>query len=242
VQMMWKVVLQVLAALVTLLIAILDYKWLNEHTLKFRRARGLLLLFILVLLAVSVFVTIQDDQEKEREKEDLTHRLDEITKQLTGGDSYCYIQFAFPVSSDNLIMVWLKNEGDYPLYDTQVRMVDLHKFHNLEWSVPMPEEEVKKAEALFSFGTIGPHNIAELARIETPAELDAYGVNIWIHTRYKEYVQEARFRRFEGRWRLAHRLFEQTDQGQLLIFEEISKEFPSTSSAEEIWEFAPISR
>jgi hypothetical protein len=240
--MMWKVVLQVLAALVTLLIAILDYKWHDKRTLKFRRARGLLFLFILVLLTVSVFVTIQDDQEKEREKEDLTHRLDEITKQLTGGDSYCYIQFAFPVSSDNLIMVWLKNEGDYPLYDTQVRMVDLHKFHNLEWSVPMPEEEVKKAETLFSFGTIGPHNIAELARIETPAELDAYGVNIWIHTRYKEYVQEARFRRFEGRWRLAHRLFEQTDQGQLLLFEEIPKEFLGTSSAEEIWEFAPISR
>ena len=239
---MWKVVLQVLAALVTLLIAILDYKWHDKRTLKFRRALGLLFLFILVLLVVSVFVTILDDLEKEREKEDLTNRLDEITNQLTGGDSYCYVRFAFPLSSDNLIMVWLENDGDYPLYDTQVRMVDLHKFHNLEWSVPMPEEEVKKAETLFSFGTIGPHSIAELARIETPAELDAYGFNIWIHTRYKEFVQEARFKRFEGRWRLAHRLFERTDQGKRLMFEETAQEFLETGSAQEVWEFVPSSR
>lgn len=240
--MTWKVVLQVLAALVTGLIALLDYKRYDKRTLKFKRARGSLFLLILVLLLVSILVTIQDEQKKEREIEDLTDRLDEITKQLTGGDSYCYVQFGFPVTSDNLILVWLKNGGDYPLHDTQVRMVDLHKFHNLQWSVPMPEEEVKKAETLISFGTIGPHSMTEFARIKTPAELDAYGFNIWIHTRYREFVQEARFKRFEGRWRLAHRLFEQTDQGRKLIFEEIPRQFLGTSSAEEIWEFAPNSQ
>ncbi len=240
--MMWKAVLQVLAALVTGLIALLDYKWWDKRTLKFRRARGSLFLLILVLLFVSILVTIQDEQKKDREIEDLTNRLDEITKQLTGGDSYCYVQFLFPVTSDNLILVWLKNGGDYPLHDTQVRMVDLYKFHNLQWSVPMSEEEVKKAETLISFGTIPPHRIAELGRIETPAELDVYGFNIWIYTRYRHFVQEARFKRFEGRWRLAHRLFEQTDQGKTLIFEEIPRQFLGTSSAEEIWEFTPISR
>jgi hypothetical protein len=240
--MMWKMVLQVLAALVTGLIALLDYKWYDKRTLKFRRARRSLFLLILILLVASILVTIQDEQNKEREMEDLTNGLDEITKQLTGGDSYCYVQFGFPVTSDNLILVWLKNDGDYPLYDAQVRMVDLHKFHRLQWIVPMPEEEVKKAETLISFGTIAPRSIAELGRIETPTELDAYGFNIWIHTRYREFVQEARFKRFEGRWRLAHRLFEQTDQGKILIFEEIPRQFLDTGSAEEIWEYAPISQ
>ena len=240
--MIWKIALQVLAVLVTLLIAALDYKWYDRRTSRFKGARKALPLLCLMLLLVSIVVTIQDEQAKEREIEDLTGRLDEITNQLTGGDSYCYIRFAFPVGSDNQIIAWLENEGDYPIYDTQVRMVDLYKFHNLQWSVPMPEEELRKAETLVSFGTIAPHSIARLRTITTPEELDAYGFNVWIHTRYKVFVQEARFRRFEGRWRLAHRLFEQTDQGEKLIFEEISKGFPGADSAQEIWEFAPISR
>jgi hypothetical protein len=195
-----------------------------------------------MLLSVSIVVTIQDEQAKEHEIQDLTGRLDEITNQLTGGDSYCYIRFAFPVSSDNQIMAWLENEGDYPIYNTQVRMVDLYKFLILQWSAPMPEEELEKAETLISFGTVAPHSIARLSTITTPEELDAYGFNVWIHTRYRQFVQEARFKRIEGRWRLAHRLFEQTDQGEKLIFEEISKGFPSAGSAQEIWEFAPILR
>jgi hypothetical protein len=240
--MIWKIIFQVLAVLTALLIAQLDYFWYDRRTLKFKRARIALFAVSLLLLLVSLVITIQDEQDNEREITELHGRLDTITNQLTGGDSYSYIQFGFPVGSDNQILVWLANDGDYPLYDVQIRMVDLYKFHNLQWEVPMPVEEIKKAETLTTFGVIGPHTIAELGSIKTPAELDAYGFNIWIHTRYKEFVQEARFKRFGGRWRLAHRLFEQTDQGKKLIFEKISNEFLNTDSAQDIWEFTSVSK
>lgn len=240
--MFWKIVLQVLAVLVALLIAGLDYLWYDKRTLKFKRTRIALVPVSLLLLFVSIVVTIQDEQDKVREITDLIGRLDHVTNLLTGGDAYCYIQFAFPVREDNQILVWLMNDSDYPLYDTQIRMVNLYKFHSLEWKVPMPEEELKMAETVINFGTIGPHSVAELASIKTPAELDAYGFNIWIHTRYKEYFQEARFRRFGGRWRLAYRLFEETDQGQKQIFEKISDEFLTIGSAQDIWEYTPTSQ
>jgi hypothetical protein len=63
--------------------------------------------------------------------------------ELPGGDLYAFIEFGFLMTSDNQIQVWL-NAEDYPLQAIQVRMVDLHKFENLEWQEPMPEEEVKK--------------------------------------------------------------------------------------------------
>lgn len=240
-QMIWKITFQVLAVLIALLIAMLDYYWSDRRTIKFKRTRTALIVVSLSFLFVSVAVTIQDEVDKNREITVLTSRLDRITNELTGGDSYCYIQFAFPVGSDNQILLWLTNDGDYPLYDTQIRMVDLHKFHNLQWKVPMPAEELEKAETLTTFGTIGPHSVAMLGSIATPAEVNTYGFNIWIHTRYREFVQEARFKRFDERWRLAHRLFEQTDQGNKLILEKVSDEFLNSGSAQKIWEFTPDS-
>lgn len=240
--MFWKIFLQVLAVLIALLIAGLDYLWYDRRTVKFKRARLALVPISLILLVVSIVVTIQDERNNQREITELTDRLDNVTNLLTGGDAYCYLQFAFPVHADNQILVWLMNAGDYPLYDTQIRMVDLHKYHNLEWQVPMPEEEIAKAETRINVGTIGPHSVAELTNVKTPAELDVYGYNIWIHTRYRKFFQQARFKRFNGRWRLAYRLFEETDQGQKQIFEKISGEFLSSGSIEEIWEFAPVSK
>lgn len=234
--MIWKILFQILAVLVALLTASLDYLWRDKRTLKFKRTRIILFFCSIALLVVSIVAVVYDQYQNDQEIEQLTRRLDRITNELTGGDSYCYVQYTFPVGSNNTIAIWLMNDRDYPLFDTQVRMVDLDKFSNLQLKVPMPESEIKKTETLFSVGVIGPHSVIDLGNIQTPPEKQNYGFNVWIHTRYKEFFQEARFKRVGGRWRLAHRLFEQTNQGSQLIFEKIPKDiFPQDSTS--TWDY-----
>jgi hypothetical protein len=231
--MIWKIALQVLSVLIALLIANLNYIWHDKRTNRFKRARLILYVALLLTFALSVIVTYQDEHSKSRQIAQLTGKLDAIDNQMTGGESYCFVQFSFPVEVNNLINIDLYNAGDYPLYDIQIRMVDLNKYHALKWKVSMPEEEIRKAETIYNMPVIGPHTLARITTFKTPA-VDLYGFNIWIHTRYKEFVEESRFKRFNGRWRLAFRLFEQTDNGKKVIFETVSREFQRLSR-DEIW-------
>lgn len=240
--MIWKIIPQFLTCLVALIIANLDYLEYDKKTLKFKILLRALYVCLFLLFSISIFVTIQDDLEKKGEIKELSGKLDRVTNQLTGGDSYCYIQFFSMVGEDNLVIAFLMNDGEYPLYDVQILMGDLHKLQNLQWRVPMPEEEVKKTQTRISVGPMGPRSGAELARFNLPSELDAYGFNIWISTRYKRFAEQVRFKRFEGHWKFAHRLVEETGQENKLIWENISKEFLSAGFAEEIWKFPPASK
>jgi hypothetical protein len=130
-------------------------------------------------LSVSIFVTIQDDREKKQEIVLLTCKLEKITNQFTGGDSYPYVQFGFLHGENNAVIAWLFNLGDYPLYDVQVQMVDLHIHNNVMQSLGLQEavseEQLRKSEMIFPSVTIGPHGGVEICRIKIPVGLDAYG-------------------------------------------------------------------
>jgi hypothetical protein len=82
-------------------------------------------------------------------------------------------------------------------------MLDLHKWHNaldsLGPQAAIPEVEVEKAQILSPPVTIGPHKGTELYRFSIPIDLDAYGFNIWISTRYKWFFQEGPVGAFEQR-------------------------------------------
>jgi hypothetical protein len=103
--MILKIVLQCSTYLAALLIAILDYTWHDKRTIKFKKTRSALYLLLFLLLTVNIFVIIQDDQEKKREIKELTNKLDNITNEFTGGDTYAYFM-AIP----NM------GEGDPPTY------------------------------------------------------------------------------------------------------------------------------
>src|SRR6266511_5134627 len=115
--MILKIVLQFLTFLVALLISNLDYLWRDKRTLKFKKTRRYLYIVLCLSFSVSIFVTIQDDQEKKREIGELTSKLDEITNELTGGDTYAYFM-AIPNEGEGdpptyPLTLWVK--GKYPM-------------------------------------------------------------------------------------------------------------------------------
>jgi len=115
--MFLKIVLQGLTYLAALLIAILDYKRQDKRTIKFKKRRSALFIVLFLLLTANIVITIQDDQEKKREIGQLTSKLDEITNELTGGDTYAYFM-AIPNEGEGdpptyPLTLWVK--GKYPM-------------------------------------------------------------------------------------------------------------------------------
>lgn len=70
-----RIVLQILAVSLALVVALLDYKWHDKRTKKFRVARRALLVLSVVFLAAAVAQTILEDHERRREAGDLQGRL-----------------------------------------------------------------------------------------------------------------------------------------------------------------------
>jgi hypothetical protein len=112
-----KIVLQIISVLSTWVIARLDYSWYDKETLEFKKGRLGLFIILLILSLLSITVTIQDDQEKKREIKELTDKLDNITNEFTGGDTYAYFT-AVPNMGEGdpptyPLTVWVK--GKYPM-------------------------------------------------------------------------------------------------------------------------------
>jgi hypothetical protein len=115
--MIWKIVLQILNVLVAVLIANLDYLWHDKRTVKFKKTRFSLYIVLSILLGINIYVTITDDLDKKQEIANLTSKLDGITNEFTGGDTYAYFM-AVPNMGEGdpptyPLTLWVK--GKYPM-------------------------------------------------------------------------------------------------------------------------------
>jgi hypothetical protein len=78
--------------------------------------------------------------------EELRIKSTEIIDNVTGGDSYCYLQIHF-LQKNHTIYVDLLHKGEYPLYDVQVQIEDLGTRALLLNAIQLnPEIEQERAE------------------------------------------------------------------------------------------------
>ena len=77
-----------------------------------------------MLLAISICVTIGDDQEKRQEIAGLTSKLNDITNQFTGGDTYAYFTAVsnMGVGDPPTYPLTLMVKGKYPIRNTVVEI------------------------------------------------------------------------------------------------------------------------
>jgi tetratricopeptide (TPR) repeat protein len=79
--MWWKLGGQLVAALALILVAVLDYRWWDKRTRKFRRTRLTLFVVLGLLLGVSVLDAYFDHREVSQQNNDLLKRLDTLGQQ-----------------------------------------------------------------------------------------------------------------------------------------------------------------
>jgi hypothetical protein len=147
-------------------------------------------------------------QEELKAKSDEVAELNRnIAASVTGGDSFCYFTFNFDSNGGRPIVI---QQGKYPLYEVNVRVVDLDKWDAVEeqskkgGGAPSALETMKSSETLFDIGNMGPHEARVMnAFVPFPPNKEKLRFNIFINARNGWFTELLRVYKVNGEWRPA---------------------------------------
>lgn len=172
----------------------------------------------------------------------------ELSKELfafsTGGESFCYIQ---PMLDEISQRQWfmLFHEGDYPLYDVELKILDttgvaklpmkqlydeIIMSHEKDDSMGRQRQrdlmaEIEslraKTEKFIRIGTFPPRTARNLFRIPW-AKGDTQDFLIQIHTRSSYFTQVIKEKKINGKWEYSFRVSRHGPKGESVLAKEIT--------------------
>lgn len=267
-----KIILQVFAFALAILLSGLDYWWHDKRTTRFKQARRALIAVAVIFMLGGITLTVFDDRSNNHKEQTLTTQLAKVQEQndglqkgiavlsgqssnileeqrtrfitvlseqekkalqtstkidlstgllhsgitnsiqrqqellqaqqtilanITSENSYCYV---FPFLGTNAVVLSLAIDGNNPIYDVVVEIMDERAFYGY-----IPYEGARRTH---SEGTIrlGPRLID---RIELP-DTGTRTFSITINTRYKLFVEKLLLVKVNGNWRAAYLVFDMT--------------------------------
>jgi hypothetical protein len=180
----------------------------------------------------------------------LVEKSDELAATFHGADSFVQLWPTFTrrhsVTGD-LVEISLLNDGRYPVYDIQIRVVDLRKWRqisaeNQKLNRDLTLEQIAQTDFHYSFlnnpslQRIDAHRmLSRLDMWQLPKDADQQDYNVWILARNGEVVQQIRFRRINGEWRCQTRV----TRGDSVLYDSTEKGtdyLPRNEAGEVQWE------
>jgi hypothetical protein len=161
----------------------------------------------------------------------------------TGGDSFVYLEpiFMAPLGPrDNILEIMLIHEGRYPVYDIEIRAVDLRKFHQILNDNPNPTRgQVAQVDIRYSFAKLPYLQRIDRGRViifmdrwQLPNDEDRQDYNVWISARNEGVFQQIRFRRVDGQWFRAMRI----TRSDKVLYEKGTEYLPRNEAGQVKWE------
>lgn len=161
--------------------------------------------------------------------EEIAKLNETIAASVTGGDSFCYLMLAsLGVSSPNGAILTIVHQGNYPLYDVGIRMVDLEKL----------EKEHSAAlfrDLNFNAGKVSPNSARALRGWDLP-NADRQRYNVFISTRNGFSTQLIRLKRVNEQWKLATKVFKDEGKTTTVLYERIDDDYPRSKGRSVDWE------
>lgn len=155
-----------------------------------------------------------------------------IANTLTGGKSFCYIMFKIPVDTTNVVPRYLIHNGDYPLHNVFVRIINVNEYKEmLEDKLPLTLERMFALDEILTYDILLPQKAKILPSVSCSKYTDKIDFNVFFSARNGDWVQENRFRLVEGKWHFATRVKGWGDE--LLL--EISDNYPLNDKSEVDW-------
>lgn len=145
----------------------------------------------------------------------LLNNAETIAHLVTGGDSFAY--FVYLSHSDNIGLVI--NQGNYPLYDINFRMVDLINFSG------HPGQHMG---ASLNVGNLAVRSSVTIASpLDAPNDRDYLDLNIFFNARNGFWAQWLRCRKVDGDWLHASRVVRNAPTGEhQVLYERIDEHYP----------------
>lgn len=179
-----------------------------------------------------------------RKKSDEVAELNKtIAASITGGDSFCYVLFTMTGSTGARVTIF--HQGTFPLYDVNIRIVDLEIFQNLlNAGQQLTPETYMKADTVLNVGNLSPGLATTLMSqpiINLGDRLQAK-YNIFITARNGSFTELLRMRKINGRWQEAMKIERKNFSGEnpralpTLLKEKIDPDYPRGANGQIEWE------
>lgn len=240
--LLWKIVLQVLAVIIAMLISRLDYVTHDKRTRRFKSGRRWLFVFSICFLIASIIVIIKDEAAKNREVlalndqlNALKHQVENAQKSITGGNNVCYINLVTSDADKQVAMLVIVNDGDYPLYDISFRMWDPADYGpNVQASKSL--EDFNKMAINMNVGNLPPHSVRTLGSVKLPNG-DIKNFEMTIIARNGSFTERFRLRKVSGNWKRAFRVHTgyNRDESTVLV-QKADADFPADKDGKIHWE------
>lgn len=170
---------------------------------------------------------------------------EKIANLFTGGNSFCYYLLGFPAMTENRLQGILMHEGEYPLHDIRIRIVNSAKLDKLikkyggnTWKVWKEAQEIIHIPTFRGVAQADAFDPEYFKYWNLPKEIDKQSYSIFFSARNGEWHQQISLRRIEDKWKFATRVtnvYGKDKDRVLLIPETILEGYPRNNQGEAEW-------
>ena len=156
----------------------------------------------------------------------------ELTESMTGGASFCYLNIT-AIDKNNKSGKWVVvHQGEYPLYDVQISVVDLDEFRQIK---NITFENLVTTRDIISIGNISPSLAVMLGSQVNIAGRNELKFNIFITARNGFAMQTLRMKFVDGKWHRATKVIKHEDGKDKVMFEKIDENYPRDQHGNVDW-------
>jgi hypothetical protein len=163
---------------------------------------------------------VQRSDQIAKKSEEIADLNKRIAALVTGGDSFCYLWLGNIDSKSNLAILCSFQEGKFPIYDVDARVVDLQQLEQKKR--PLTLDNFLAGQIFLNLGTMRVKGIKVLSSNFPLGQSDKHDFNVFFTARNGVYKQFLRLRRGQGKWRQATRV----TVDEKVVFENVDKGFP----------------
>lgn len=183
----------------------------------------------------------QYERELKEKAEENAKLSREIAASVTGGDTFAYLLPAPHLSSKNQVTFLLNRDGDYPLYDVEIRITDQEKVdefvkrHFGETGLAKPGFSLKQfyaGQTILRVGNIGINQGWAYDGYPMPNP-DHFNLGIFIQARNGSVSQRLAMRRINGQMKWASIV--RRDNDNKLLVRMVDPGFPVDESGNIQW-------
>ena len=175
---------------------------------------------------VSGALSTKIETELKTKNEKIAQLNEDIKNYILGEGSYCYLSFA--TIDNGIATFFLVHEGKYPLYDVNVRIVDLAEFNKIPSGQKLVHSD--SYEKRGNLGNINPGQGVIVGEYNL-IDLKEKKLNIFFYARNGTFTQVMRLKNIKNKWVSAT----QVKKENQVLFTQIDSDYPRTNEGEIDW-------
>jgi hypothetical protein len=159
---------------------------------------------------------------------ELDAKTTDLVGHITGGESACFL-IGIPLTDGMITQVAVEHVGKHPLYEVNAVIVDLEVFEQVKGN--LPHDNFFRSEIHRQFGNLIPGHTNLVQENISMGTGSSRNFNIFYTARNGSFTQLLRYRRVNGEWLYAIKVY----RGDVTMHEHVQEGFPRNENGAVDW-------